>query len=87
MGRGCQFIVQKARLWTIVGNVLGEWHAPYTVKTSLIVHFQQKKVDQLQQLQKNKSFVPMHLSIISQWQPTAVDPLIPSFPHFYIVFI
>ena len=42
MGRGCQFIVRKARLWTIVGNVLGERHAPYTVKTSLIVHFQQK---------------------------------------------
>jgi hypothetical protein len=34
--RGCQVMIWKTCLWTIVGNMFGECHAPCTLKNSFL---------------------------------------------------
>jgi len=65
-----------------VGNMLGEYHVPFTLMSSF-VNFG-KRVGTLKPL-KTKCFVSTELSIVFQSQSKVVDPSISSFP--YIIYI
>jgi len=81
--RGCQLIIRKAWPRTIVGNVFGECHAPYILKTSF-VDFGKEYADC--SCLKTKLFVPIHISIPLQWESKVVHPVALSLPSFLFSF-
>lgn len=71
---GRQIIIQKAWPWTLVGNLFGECHASYTLKTSFVIL---KKSRRIVALTKDDIFRPYPLSIL-------FSRMTHLFPHFYI---
>ena len=69
--------IRKTREWTIVGNVLGEYHP-----ASFVDFIKNRRI-----VAATKLFVHNQLSILFQWHSKVVNRVMHLFPRFYIVFI